>query len=139
MGAVTRPALTLSSRDVDRIEMLLEDPALAAGTGVAALRAEIERANVVEPNEIPADVVTMNSVARCRNDATGEDMALTLVYPRDADVSSGKVSVLAPVGTALLGLKVGESIDWRVPSGALLRLRVVGIDYQPEAAGDLHR
>jgi regulator of nucleoside diphosphate kinase len=64
---------------------------------------------------------------------------LTLVYPRDADGSAHKVSVLAPVGSALLGLRVGETIDWPMPGGRSARLQVLAIRYQPEAAGELHR
>lgn len=132
----TAPTPTLSSRDLDRLEQLLESPAMAANPAAAALAAELERANVVEPEDMPADVVTMNSQVTCVDDVGGETHRLTLVYPRDADVEHHRVSVLAPVGTALLGLSVGQSIDWNAPGGRSLRLRVTAIDYQPEAAGN---
>lgn len=135
----TAPTLTLSSRDLDRLEELLESPEMAANPGAAALASELERANVVEPGEMPANVVTMNSRVTCVDDVGGGTHQLTLVYPRDADVDRHRVSVLAPVGTALLGLSVGQSIDWNVPGGRSLRLRVTAIDYQPEAAGDRSR
>jgi regulator of nucleoside diphosphate kinase len=86
---------------------------------------------------MPSDVITMNSTARfALND--GSEREITLVYPRDADAGTGKVSVLAPVGSALLGLRVGDSIRWPAPGGDI-DLRVLSIRYQPEAAGDLHR
>ena len=135
----TAPPITVSRLDLARLERLLEDPALAALPGASALEHELERAEVVEPDGMPADVVTMNSRVRCVDELGGEIHHLTLVYPRDADVDQHKVSVFAPVGAALLGLSVGQSIDWDAPGGRPLRLRVTGIDYQPEAAGDLGR
>lgn len=132
----TAPTITLSSRDLDRLEQLLDSPAMATHPAAIALAAELGRANVVEPENMPADVVTMNSRVTCIDDVGGETHRLTLVYPRDADVDRHRVSVLAPVGTALLGLSVGQSIDWNAPGGRSLRLRVTAIDYQPEAAGD---
>ncbi len=132
------PAITLSTLDVERLERLLETPEMAALPMAAALQEEIGRATLLTPQEIPADVVTMNSVVHCRDEATGSEHHFTLVYPRDADTATGKVSVLAPAGAALLGLHSGECIDWPAPGG-LLRLRVVDIPYQPERAGDFHR
>ncbi|HQZ31915.1 MAG TPA: nucleoside diphosphate kinase regulator, partial [Arenimonas sp.] len=92
---------------------------------------------VLAPENMPANVVTMNSTLVCVDDVTGDTHPLTLVYPRDADAATGKVSVLAPVGSALLGLSLGQQIDWQAPGGRPMRLRVVEIRYQPEAAGDL--
>ncbi|MAL03194.1 MAG: nucleoside diphosphate kinase regulator [Arenimonas sp.] len=135
----TSPPITVSSRDLERLERLLEAPAVAALPAAAALGHELERANVVAPADMPADVVTMNSEVTCEDEVSGETHRLTLVYPPDADVDQHKVSVLAPVGTALLGLSVGQSIDWNAPGGRSLRLRVTGIAYQPEAAGDFSR
>lgn len=133
------PPITVSSRDLDRLERLLESPAVAALPAAAALGRELERANVVAPADMPADVVTMNSEVTCEDEVSGDTHRLTLVFPPDADVDQHKVSVLAPVGTALLGLSVGQSIDWNAPGGRSLRLRVTGIAYQPEAAGDFSR
>lgn len=133
------PPITVSSRDLDRLERLLESPAVAALPAAAALGRELDRANVVAPADMPADVVTMNSEVTCEDEVSGDTHRLTLVFPPDADVDQHKVSVLAPVGTALLGLSVGQSIDWNAPGGRSLRLRVTGIAYQPEAAGDFSR
>lgn len=102
------------------------------------LENELARADVVAPREVPPDVITMNSRARLVDEDTGEEQELTLVYPRDADLSKNRISVLAPVGAALLGLSVGQSIEWPLPHGGTRRLRVLAISYQPEAAGDYH-
>lgn len=128
----TPPPITVSSRDLARLEALLESPAGRAAAGAEALSAELLRANVVAPEAMPADVVAMDSTVDCVDELSGEAHVLTLVYPRDADADQGKVSVLAPVGSALLGLSVGQSIDWRTPAGRALRLRVTGL--RPPAA-----
>ena len=136
IAPASAPALLLSRLDCDRLEALLDSPALRH-LDTSALRAELERAEVLEPAWMPPDVITMNSTARFVVD-DGSERELTLVYPRDADGSADRVSILAPVGSALLGLRVGDAIDWPVPGGSL-NLRVLSIRYQPEAAGDLHR
>ena len=136
-----RPSLLLSRLDVERIEELLEQPQFR-GLDTEALRGELERAEVAEPAAMPGDVITMNSVARVRVDDAelgSHERELALVYPRDADGSAHKVSILAPVGSALLGLRTGDSIDWPMPGGRTARLEVLAIRYQPEAAGELHR
>ena len=136
----SRPALLLSRVDVERIEDLLERPEYRS-LDTAALRGELERAELVEPGAVPGDVITMNSTARVKViDGNNEhEHELTLVYPRDADGGSDKVSILAPVGSALLGLRAGDAIDWPMPGGHNARLHVRSIRYQPEAAGELHR
>ncbi|WP_034053306.1 nucleoside diphosphate kinase regulator, partial [Pseudomonas aeruginosa] len=103
-----------------------------------ALEAELSRAQVVGHDEIPPGVVTMNSTVRCREESSGKEYTLTLVYPEDV-AGEGKVSILAPVGTALLGLTIGQTIDWPAPSGKTLKLTLLEIEYQPEAAGDYAR
>lgn len=136
-----RPPLLVSRLDAERIEALLEQPQYRA-LNTRALQEELARADIAEPARMPADVITMNSVARVRvEDAElgGHEHELALVYPRDADGGADKVSVLAPVGSALLGLRVGHAIDWPMPGGRSARLHVLAIRYQPEAAGDLHR
>jgi regulator of nucleoside diphosphate kinase len=98
---------------------------------------ELHRARVVDPREVPADAVTMNSDVVYEDCSTSAKRTVRVVYPRDANAAAGRVSVLAPIGSALLGLRVGDSIDWPVPNGTK-RIRVVEIRYQPEAAGDFH-
>ncbi len=135
-GTPSKPPVLLSRVDCARLEALLETKADHEAPG---LRAELERAEVVEPGEVPCDVITMNSTARFRDEESGEERAMSLVYPRDADGSPDKVSILAPVGSALLGLRVGHAIEWPVPGGRTIRLRVLSVTNQPEAAGDLLR
>ena len=139
--ATRRPPLLLSRLDVERIEELLDQPQFRS-LNTDALRGELERADVVEPAKVPADVITMTSTARVRvedPELGAHEHELTLVYPRDADGSAHKVSILAPVGSALLGLRVGDAIDWPMPGGRSARLHLLAIRYQPEAAGELHR
>lgn len=133
------PSLIVSSIDFNRLETLLDSPALRRLPAAAALLQELDRAEVLPPERIPGDVVTMNSTVECIDELSGERHQLTLVYPNDANVEKQRVSVLAPVGSALLGLSVGQRIDWQAPDGRHLRLRVTGIGYQPEANGDFHR
>ena len=133
------PPITVSSRDLARLEAMLEAPALRQLPAAIALGEELARANVVEPADMPGDVVSMNSRVTCLDENTGETHELTLVYPQDADADAGKVSVLAPVGSALLGLSTGQHIDWAMSGGRSLRLKVTAIRYQPEAAGDFDR
>ena len=99
------------------------------------LEAELERAEVVEANEIPADVITMRSKVRLKDLVSGESNTYSLVFPTESDFAEGKISVLAPIGTAILGYRLGDTIEWQVPSG-LRRLKVEEILYQPESAGD---
>lgn len=133
-----KPAITVSRLDLDRIEALLERMPPQDAARHDALRAELDRANVVEPADVPRNVVTMNSTVSFSDEAGGEPITLTLVYPNAAG-KPGTVSILAPVGSALLGLSKGKGIDWPTPDGRTRRLTVLSIDYQPEAAGELHR
>ena len=93
---------------------------------------------MVGHDEVPAGVVTMNSRVHCREESSGKDYHLTLVFPEDAG-GEGKVSILAPVGSALLGLSVGQQIDWPGPAGKPLKLTLLAVEYQPEAAGAYQR
>jgi regulator of nucleoside diphosphate kinase len=99
------------------------------------LEAELERAEIVDPTQIPADVVTMHSKVRLKDLVSGEAKVYSLVFPKEANSSEGKISILAPIGTAILGYKRGDTIEWPVPSG-VRRLKVDKILYQPEAAGN---
>ena len=133
-----KPPITMSSLDEARLERLLESDAYRQLPGVDALLSEMERANVVKPVDMPPDVVTMNSTIRFVDDSNGAEFEYTLVYPADAG-KPDTISVLAPVGSALLGLSVGQSIAWRVPGGRELDLRVLAVVRQPEAMGEYHR
>lgn len=131
----TPPSIILTRLDVQRLEKLIDEQGENA-PGVEALQAELDRADqVVGHDEVPAGVVTMNSRVHCREEISGKDYHLKLVYPQDAG-AEGTVSVLAPIGTALLGLKVGQHIDWPAPGGKTLKLTLLAVEYQPEAAGE---
>lgn len=117
--------------DLDVLSRLVD----AEGGKFARLEEELARAVVVPREEMPRDVVTMKSRVVFENETTGERREVTLVYPREADIDAGKISVLVPVGTALLGLRVGQSIDWKLPSGETHRYRIIEVPYQPASAG----
>ena len=101
------------------------------------LEGELSRGILVAPADVPPDVVTMNSRVSLVDLDTGEEMVWTLVFPNEADVAQSKISVLAPIGTAMLGYRVGDTFEWKVPDG-IRRLQVKSVLYQPEAAGDYH-
>jgi regulator of nucleoside diphosphate kinase len=135
---IPKPPILLSSLDLKRLEALLDKMSPAEAERHEALASELARAEVVEPTAMPANIVTMNSRVTFEDEATGDATTVTLVYPSAAG-AAGTVSILAPVGSALLGLAKGQHIDWPTPDGHERRLRVLDISYQPEAAGDLHR
>src|SRR5688572_16479392 len=104
---------------------------------LASLQEELNRSKVFHAEKVPRNVVTMHSRVRVWDLGTEESDTYTLVYPVDADIEEGKVSVLAPLGLALLGARVGQVVEFDAPGG-LRRLRIQKILYQPEAAGDFH-
>lgn len=131
---MTLPArIVLSRHDHDRLERLLDK--VGQRPDLDALREELERAEIVEPEAVPRTLVTMNSVVRFVDVASGKESEIKLVFPAHAD-GVDRVSVLAPVGSALLGLSEGDEIDWPLPQDRKRRLRVLAVTYQPEAAGD---
>lgn len=134
-----KPKIILSSLDLERLEMLLDAMADNAFPGEEALRAELARAEVVEPQEVPPTVVTMNSTARFQVMPGEDEFELTLVYPKDMDGNPNRISVLAPVGSALLGLSVGQEIEWPVLGGKTTRVKIMDVTYQPERLGIFHR
>ena len=132
---MTAPSIILTRLDVQRLEQLIDrmDDKLP---GVIALQAEIDRAeDLVGHDEVPAGVVTMNSSVHCREQGSGKDYHLTLVYPKHANADEGKISILAPVGSALLGLQVGQHIDWPAPGGKTIKLELLSVEGQPKDGG----
>jgi len=99
------------------------------------LRGELNRARIISSKRVKPDVVTMNSTVALRDLDNGQIFEYQLVYPQDADPEENKLSILAPVGTALLGYSIGDIVEWQVPAG-VRRFSIEGITYQPEAAGD---
>lgn len=136
-----KPNLIISSLDIERIEALLDAMPANSFPGKATLEEELSRADIADPKDMPPDVVTMNSTVVFKELATNETYALTLVYPQDISKASEyqPISIFAPVGSALLGLSVGDSIEWPKPGGGVTQLHIDKIIYQPERAGELHR
>lgn len=99
------------------------------------LKEELKRGQVVAPAEVPPDVITMNSRARLLDMEDNEAMDYTLVFPQDASPAEGKISILAPIGTAMLGYREGDIFSWQVPDG-MRKIKVVKILFQPEASGN---
>ena len=126
----SRPPIRVSRVDAERIESLLENPQYRA-LDTAALVDELSRAEILEPAQMPGDVIGMHSVARVKvTDADGgsREHDLTLVFPREADAEAHRVSILAPVGSALLGLRSGDAIDWPMPGGRSATLTVLSVE-----------
>lgn len=135
----TKPDIVISSLDAERLEKLLATLPASAATARRELEAELARAEILDPHEMPPSVVTMNSTVRFRVESSAEEFTLTLVYPKDMDDSGRKISILAPVGSALLGLAQGDEIEWPKPGGGMLKVRIDEVTYQPERAGEYHR
>jgi regulator of nucleoside diphosphate kinase len=126
-----RPEITVSTADLERLEGLLGELRAGAPEIADGLRSELDRARIVEPEEMPKDVVTMNSTVRFADEETGKEFQRTLCYPQEATGGADKVSILAPLGSALLGLSVGQRIDWPVPGGRTAHIRILEVVSQP--------
>ena len=127
-----KPAITVSELDLERLEKLL------ASQPNDKLEDELDRAKVVKPEKMPANVVSMNSTVQFRLSDSNEVFRKTLVYPKDAKTPDS-ISILAPIGSALLGLRIGDTMSWPAPDGKTLQVIIEDILYQPESAGQLHR
>ena len=137
---ITITQITITRTDERRLSKLLNDQvtqAIGSQTNLQDMGHELERAIIVESDEVPADIVTMNSTIRLRDCATGEIETFTLVYPNDANIAQNKLSILAPIGTAILGQKQGDEVRWRVPGGSRC-FHIEEVVYQPEREGALH-
>ncbi|AYH42607.1 nucleoside diphosphate kinase regulator [Azoarcus sp. DN11] len=130
-----KPDIVISSQDLERLEGLLAAPVARNRSDLDALRDELARADVREPRDMPTNVITMNSRARFRELSGGQEHELTLVYPGDATPDAGKVSVFTPAGSALLGLSVGQAIEWVNADRRPIKLEVLAVTWQPEASG----
>ncbi|MFH1476321.1 MAG: nucleoside diphosphate kinase regulator [Verrucomicrobiota bacterium] len=127
----------ITENDFNHLQNMMAQGGKAPGKDLPYLQSlehELARATIVPSDQIPKNVITMHSQARLQDLDTKEDMTYTLTFPDKADAAANKISVLAPVGTAMIGCKVGDTISWEVPAGAR-RLKVISIIYQPEAAG----
>ncbi|MHC2990596.1 GreA/GreB family elongation factor [Pontibacter sp. HJ8] len=129
----------LTEQDYKRLVDLIQVQRQSTGStaSIARLGDELKRAQRVKAQEIPADVITMNSRVLLKDLQSGMEMEITLVYPKDADFNALKISVFAPVGTAILGCREGDEVEWPVPSGTLT-YKIIKVTYQPEATGAYH-
>jgi regulator of nucleoside diphosphate kinase len=135
-GRVADRGIFIADDDRARLEALLRRAAARDVSGsqyLAALAGELRRARVVPRSQIPRDVVTMNATVRLRDQETGEEETYTLVYPDQADIEANRLSILAPVGTALLGYRAGDVVEWPVPAG-VTRFRIEEVLFQPRSA-----
>lgn len=133
------PQITVSSLDIERLEALFDALPIATANANARLLAELGRARVVEPEQMPPNVVTMRSQVRFDIEQPPQQLCLTLAYPKDMAELDDGISILTPIGTALLGLSVGDRIDWPLADGQTTSLHIVDIPYQPERAGEIFR
>jgi regulator of nucleoside diphosphate kinase len=122
-----KPAITMTRSDRESLSRLAESHAMRNPDVADVLMAELERARVVEDARIPADVVRMGSTLRFTSDL-GEVRRVTLVFPGEADIAEGKISILTPIGAALIGLAAGQSIDWTARDGRVHRLTVETVE-----------
>ncbi|MEM5528865.1 nucleoside diphosphate kinase regulator [Gammaproteobacteria bacterium AS21] len=135
----TKPEITISSLDSDRLYELIDSLPKNSLVGITELEQELARANTVEPSQVPPTLVTMNSTVRFSVESSKDEFLLTLVYPKDIRSSNKNISILAPVGSALLGLSQGDEIEWPKPGGGLMKVTIEEVTYQPERSGELHR
>ena len=122
-----RPPVTMTTTDYDYLEQLLDLPKYRHAPARQDLLDEMERASIVEPSEVGPDIVTLHAAIRFVDDRTREQYEMTLVPPEEADSGKNRISVLAPVGVALLGLSVGQTIQWQVPGRQEVLLRVLEV------------
>ncbi|QMU29676.1 nucleoside diphosphate kinase regulator [Adhaeribacter radiodurans] len=127
----------ITDRDYLRLQSLVQLVHITRGPQIIkALSTVLKRAKVIASEQIQKDIITMNSRVRIKELKNSEEMEIKIVYPKDAHLPKGRISVLAPVGTAVLGCKVGDEIDWLLPQGTVT-YKIEELIYQPEAGGDL--
>jgi regulator of nucleoside diphosphate kinase len=137
---MSNKSIQITEFDLRRLNKLLREAEHTDYRGskyLAELRAELDRAQIVPSQAVPQEVVTMNSIVVLFDPITRKEETYTLVFPEDADIGQGKISILAPIGTAMLGCEIGDSFESKAPAGKR-RMKVKRIIYQPEAAGDYH-
>ena len=132
---MAKPTIIISQQDLQRLETMLEHQSKLSPT-MQHLEDELARADIVAPQDVPENVVTMNARVRITIASARESTEITLVYPHDFRGDKGQVNVLAPVGAAILGLAEGQEIEWPQPDGHLMKVKIEKVLYQPERAGD---
>jgi regulator of nucleoside diphosphate kinase len=122
-----KPRITLTVRDHEKLSSLARAAAGTMPDIAAALTEELDRAHVAASGRHPDNIVCMGCEVEFRDDLTGKTQTVTLVYPEEADISKGRISVLTPIGTALIGLRAGGAITWETRSGEVRRLTVLHV------------
>ncbi|OTG83621.1 nucleoside diphosphate kinase regulator [Acinetobacter sp. ANC 4648] len=132
---MAKPNIIISSQDLHRLETMLEHQTKLTPT-MEHLEDELARATVVEPKDIPENVVSMNAKVLITIAPAKEPTEITLVYPHDFKGDKGQVNVVAPIGAAILGLAEGQEIEWPQPDGHIMKVKIEKVLYQPEREGD---
>jgi regulator of nucleoside diphosphate kinase len=136
VGAREQRPIVVTRPDHERLSRLVETSRARRRweeLHLVALAEELESAEVVDPESVPPDVVTMRSRVRVLDMVSGQAATYTLCYPVEANLEAGRLSVLAPIGTALLGYREGDVVEWPVPGGVRV-LKIEKLLHQPEAA-----
>lgn len=139
---MTPKEIYITEYDLKRLKSFINEAQVSIGRDrghLQTLEEELGRARVVPSNEVPADVITMNSRVRLKELKSGSEITLHLCFPNDVEPESGRerVSILAPIGTAIIGCRVGDVVEWEVPAGTR-SFEVLQMLYQPESSGDYH-
>ena len=132
---VNKPNIIISEQDLNRLETMLEHQTVLTST-MKHLEDELARAEVVEPQKVPSDVVTMNAKVLITIAPATESTEITLVYPHDFKGEKGQVNIIAPIGAAILGLAEGQDIEWPQPDGHMMKVKIEKVLYQPEREGN---
>ncbi len=131
----TSESIVLTERDIERLTTLIARQGSNLAEAGEILSQGLETARIVEAGEVQPSVVTMHSRVVLRDEATGQTRMYTLVYPGEEDISIGNLSILTPVGVALIGLSEGETARWNTRDGRAKEMTIVEVLYQPEADG----
>ncbi|MFP5384691.1 MAG: nucleoside diphosphate kinase regulator [Bacteriovoracia bacterium] len=127
--------ILITEKDLLRIKNILS---FQKSEDFEDLELELDRAKIISDDVVPPDLVTMNSKVKFLNIQDNKEMIITIVYPSDANFAGGRISVLASLGSALIGLRVGQEINWMFPDGKTKTLKILDVLYQPEANEHWH-
>ena len=133
------PPLVINRLDAERLQRLIDDASEKDQAVADMLENELSRSVIVDPQEIPENVVSMNSQIQFTDLTRDKQMIRTLVYPHALSSTEDGLSVMAPIGASLIGLKVGDIIDWPLPNNSQTQLRIDAVIWQPEREGQFHR
>ena len=132
---MAQPNIIISEQDMNRLETMLEHQKILTDT-MKHLEDELARADIVEAQKVPTNIVTMNAKVLITIAPSVESVEVTLVYPHDFNGDKGQLNILAPVGAAILGLAEGQEIEWPQPDGHIMKVKIEKVIYQPEREGN---